>query len=322
MAGSISLSLSQAFDELGRLLSDGRLYTYASGTTTPQNAYQDGALTNAHPWPVPLDSAGRIPQLFFADGFIRVRLLDRYGVAQINADGVMVVGPSSGDITGGTVDATAILGTGDIKMRHGTGILAGYARCNGRSVGSAASGATERANADCEALFLFLWDDVSLPVSGGRGASAAADWAANKNVQLPDYRSRAPAGLSDMGNTANAVFSGVTFQTGDATTLNSLLGAARRQLLASQIPLITSSNPALIPIATTSVRSDWQRSGLNDNFTSIVGSAGPIKSMVQDSVSAVGNIAIGTANVNSNNTSGLPFDAVSPFVLITFYIKL
>jgi hypothetical protein len=322
MAGSISLSLSQQFDELGRPLSDGQLLIYASTTTTPQLAYQDSGLTNAHPWPIPLDSAGRIPQLYFADGFIRIWLKDRYGVTQREADGVMVIGPSSGSGGGGSVDPTKILGTGDLKFRHGTGILSGFVRCNGRSIGSASSAATERANADTEALFLYLWDDVSLPVSGGRGGSAAADWAANKNIQAPDYRSRALAGLSDMGNSANAVFSGVTFQTGDATTLNSLVGAARRQLLASQIPLITSSNPALIPISVSSVRNDIQRSGTNDNFTSVGGAGGPLRNIAQDLVASVGNIAIGTTNVNSNNTGGLAFDAVSPFVLITFYIKL
>jgi hypothetical protein len=44
-----------------------------------------------------------------------------------------------------------------------------------------------------EALFLHLWTNygnTECPVSGGRGASAAADWAANKDIKLPDYRGR------------------------------------------------------------------------------------------------------------------------------------
>ncbi len=44
-----------------------------------------------------------------------------------------------------------------------------------------------------EALFLHLWTNFAnteCPVSSGRGASAAADWAANKDIKLPDYRGR------------------------------------------------------------------------------------------------------------------------------------
>lgn len=55
------------------------------------------------------------------------------------------------------------------------------------TIGDASSAATERANADCEDLFLRIWDRVSdtyAPVTPGRGASAAADWAAHKTIQL------------------------------------------------------------------------------------------------------------------------------------------
>jgi hypothetical protein len=62
------------------------------------------------------------------------------------------------------------------------------------TIGSAASGATIRANADVEALYVLLWDEVSntfAPVIGGRGASAAADFAANKQLTLPRIAGRA-----------------------------------------------------------------------------------------------------------------------------------
>lgn len=70
---------------------------------------------------------------------------------------------------------------------------AGWVNANGGSIGNAASGATERANADCSALFTVVWnnlanadapvqDSAGTPVA--RGASAAADFAANRRIVL------------------------------------------------------------------------------------------------------------------------------------------
>jgi hypothetical protein len=74
---------------------------------------------------------------------------------------------------------------------------AGYLVANGQTIGSATSGATGRANADTAALFTVLWTHYTntiLPIqdSSGvvsvRGASAAADFAANKRLPLPEAR--------------------------------------------------------------------------------------------------------------------------------------
>jgi len=79
---------------------------------------------------------------------------------------------------------------GDVKHSwqtadHGRWLLLTTAA---RTIGSATSGATARANADTLALYTQLWNamsDADCPVAGGRGASAAADFAANKKIQLP-----------------------------------------------------------------------------------------------------------------------------------------
>ena len=87
--------------------------------------------------------------------------------------------------------------TGDIFTHSGATAPTGSIKGNGGTIGSAASGATTRANADTEALFTLYWndyDDASLPIqdsAGGastRGASAAADFAANKRMTVPDLR--------------------------------------------------------------------------------------------------------------------------------------
>src|SRR5258708_1610023 len=42
------------------------------------------------------------------------------------------------------------------------------------------------------------WADAQAPVSSGRGASAAADFAAHKTITLPDLRGRVVAGLDNL----------------------------------------------------------------------------------------------------------------------------
>jgi len=64
------------------------------------------------------------------------------------------------------------------------------------TIGSSASTATLRANNDTQALFEYIWNhiaDVYCPVIGGRGATAAADFVANKPITLPNTPGRAIA---------------------------------------------------------------------------------------------------------------------------------
>lgn len=91
--------------------------------------------------------------------------------------------------------------TGDVKASVRTTAEPGWVLAAG-TIGNAASGATTRANADTQALFtvLWAWADAQAPVlPGGRGASASADFAANKTIALPDLRGRVIAGLDNMG---------------------------------------------------------------------------------------------------------------------------
>lgn len=87
-----------------------------------------------------------------------------------------------------------------------TAAPAGWLKANGFTIGSAASGGTLRANADTLNLYTALWNNVGqteLPIqtsAGGastRGASAAADFAANKRLPVPDLRAEFIRGLDD-----------------------------------------------------------------------------------------------------------------------------
>jgi microcystin-dependent protein len=89
--------------------------------------------------------------------------------------------------------------TGEIKMWITSTAPTGWLLCEGGTIGSATSGGTARANADTVTLYTLLWDnfaDAQLAVTGGRGASAAADFAANKKIALPDLRGRVAVGLN------------------------------------------------------------------------------------------------------------------------------
>lgn len=236
MAGTIPLSLTQQLDDEGNPLAGGFLYFFDAGTTTPQTPYSDQNLTIELSNPIELDSAGRIPQFFLADGNIKIRLTDANGVVQLAADNILVIGPSAGEGGGDSVDATTIFATGDLKARYGTGAHSGWVRSNGRTIGSATSGATERANADTQSLFEYLWtNDANLSVSGGRGASANADWTANKTIALPDWRGRVIAGLDDMGNTAAGRLTSSYFGA-TATTLGAAGGSESHTLTVAQMP--------------------------------------------------------------------------------------
>lgn len=240
MSGTISLSLAQRFDkDTFEPLRGGKLYFYAAGTLTPQNAYQDSGLTIPHANPITLDAGGNIPQFFLADGQIKFRLTNADGVQQQAADNVLVVGPSSGEGGGGSVDPTTVYQTGDLKPRYDDSAHAGFVRCNGRTIGRSTSGATERANADCQSLFEYLWNKDAgknkLTVSGGRGVSASADWSADKTITLPGANGRAVGGLDGMGNTPAGNLTEAFFGS-DPDVLGATGGSEKHQLTQAQLP--------------------------------------------------------------------------------------
>ena len=97
--------------------------------------------------------------------------------------------------------------TGDIKFRATAEILAGWVKMNQTTIGSATSGASQRANNDTQNLFVYLWNNcpnTHCPVSSGRGANGLADFSANKTMTLPDMRSRMPFGRDQMEATGAA----------------------------------------------------------------------------------------------------------------------
>lgn len=93
-------------------------------------------------------------------------------------------------------DGSSVVGftTGDVKLTIKTVADSGWVLMNDGTMGNGSSGGTTRANADTESLFTLLWNntaDADCAVSSGRGANAAADFAANKTIALPKALGRA-----------------------------------------------------------------------------------------------------------------------------------
>jgi hypothetical protein len=181
--------------------------------------YADAGEASAHPQPVVADSNGRWPNIFVPYTLsYDVRVVNEFNTELTytleipNPDPVEVTvevpPPDPGDPPE-ELPASVLLATGMTHWEPIQGAKTGFVRCNGRTIGNAVSGGAERANADCEALFTYLWNalaNAQAAVSGGRGASAAADFTAGKTIDLPDLRGALPIGLDGMGNSLGGFF--------------------------------------------------------------------------------------------------------------------
>lgn len=98
------------------------------------------------------------------------------------------------------ISALPVPVTGDYRLTSDNTAPATWAIMNDGTLGDASSSGTMRANADCEDLFLLWYEKYpDATVSGGRGASAAADWAAHKTIQAPIILGRA-VGIAGAGS--------------------------------------------------------------------------------------------------------------------------
>ena len=246
MAGTLNIALAQQIDVNGRPLAGCLLYIFQVGTvSTLQNAYSDFGLTIPLSNPIVADQYGRLPMFYLGDGQVHVRLTDANGTVIFDYPSMQVVGPSSGGGGGGgggSVDPSTVAATGDVKYRLTTEILTGWVKLNAQTIGAPVSGATQRANADTQNLFVYLWNNFSnahAPVLGGRGASALSDYNGNKTIGLPDLRGRVMVGLDDMGSTAAGIIlpGNVTSGGGDGQTTPAASGGeANHKLLLSEAP--------------------------------------------------------------------------------------
>src|SRR6478609_2421678 len=182
-----------------------KCYFYGAGGTTPRSVWTDSHATIAASNPVIADGDGVIPATWVsgtADYRIVIKtsadvLIRTIEGLQGAASESVVIGPST----------SYQLTTGDIKFNFDTAEQSGFVKLNGNDIGNGVSGA-HYADDLLADLFTYLWNRVSntyCPVSGGRGANAAADFSAGKKLTLPDARFRVLIGLSGMGSSPTSL---------------------------------------------------------------------------------------------------------------------
>ena len=233
-----------------------KAYFFNGGTTTPLTVFQDSSEAAAHPHPVVADSDGRWPDIF-------VPYIVSFDVRVTTSEGDQLTfsqripNPDPVDLTV-TAPATSTVQTGMIHPEMVNTVKPGYVRLNGRTLGNGASSATERANADTEDLFAYLWaglDDAIATVSGGRGVSAAADYAANKTIVLPSCQGALLMGLDDMGASAAGAFGSLSFNSGDELTPGSSIGVNGIALATGNLPTHSHTGSTSVEVLTTGTES-------------------------------------------------------------------
>lgn len=205
--------------------------------------------------------------------------------------------------------------TGDLKATHKTTADTGWIMWVEGSIGDGSSSATLRANADCSDLFVLYWNNYSdtlCPVSGGRGASAAADFAAHKKLTVP----RGP------GRSLGVAGAGTSLTT---RTLGSYTGAETITLVTANLPPYT---PAGVNgnVTVQSTIGTLLAGSIASQLVGIQGGSSFSAAIVQaNTLSVQSPTSIGsgpTFNGSAQGGTSTPFSTLQPTTFINMMIKL
>jgi microcystin-dependent protein len=198
--------------------------------------------------------------------------------------------------------------TGDVKHTAKSSAPSGWVLMNDGTIGDASSSATTRANADCHALFVLLWNNISntyCPVAGGRGSSAEADWSTHHQISIPKALGRA---LASAG-----AGSGLT-----SRALGQILGEETHTLTAAEQASMSVSGSAS---GTVSI-------GINLPVQETEGDGGGANSLQGSSDGAVTTMAVsGSSSVSLGISgtaagSGAAHENMQPTLFLNFLMKL
>ena len=220
-----------------------------------------------------------------------------------------------------SLSGTGLATTGDVKWRPTQESITGWVgdtSTNGFTIGNGSSG-SNYANANASALFTWVWTNFSqtqCPVltSGGgastRGVSAAADFAANKRITIPDMRGLTIAGL-DVGGTN--WWASVPVTIGSATTPGSVIGENLHTLVTAELAVHSHVNVLSNPTHTHSYLAPASGVGTGTS---------PNYFLSSNAAQTTGATAQNTTITNANAGSGTAHNTVQQTMLGTFFFKL
>lgn len=195
--------------------------------------------------------------------------------------------------------------TGDVKYSYVTTAPDGWIFNTG-SIGSASSGATQRANADTFDLYSLMWTNVAnteAPVSGGRGASALADFNANKTLTLPDGRGRTAVAKDNLKLVqAGTQPSAGTMVEVDGTVLGKVGGDDTHTLIQAQLPVVDLTH--------------------DHDFTAVITSTANASQTGADDVEATLPTLSTTDTASIGFGSGNAHNNTQPSLVLNMFIKL
>lgn len=220
----------------------------------------------------------------------------------------------------GWINPPGMMGTGDWKHRPVAAAVPGWLISNGTTISNAGGTGAQRANADCLFAFQHLWNNFSntdCPVSGGRGATAAADFVALKTIGTLNMQGIGVTGVDGMGGTPTGLLAGVPIITGSATLPGSILGANLQGLVIANMPIITPagtiSNGAITSSVSGGTLGGTAVSGTGTGATSAVNGAAGITVTSSQGTSTFNGTAFGSNTAHNN---------VQRSMLVYWFMKL
>lgn len=244
-----------------------------------------------------------------------------------------VTNPDAGGA--GWIVPPGMRGTGEMQHRMLADVIPGWVVLNGTSIGNAASGATQLASSQAQLLFQYLWNGFSntqCPVSGGRGATALADFNANKTITITAMQGIGVIGVDGMGGVTTGHLVGVPVASGAVTTPGSIVGQNLHTLILSEM---ASHAHNFSSTTGTMNQSDPHNHGASVSG-GVLGSNGSISGTGTGATSALNGataitVSIGNTSINHNHNYSGSTDAqggngshnnVQFSALVYWYMKL
>jgi hypothetical protein len=200
---------------------------------------------------------------------------------------------------------------------------AGFVMLDGRTIGDASSGATNRANDDCEDLFTLLWNktaNAQCAVSGGRGASAALDWAAHKTLTLPNHSGRVMVGRDNLSGSS----AGVASPSGIASTTRAATGGSATETAGVSVSGTVTVGGSATGTLSVSGTTDAPNQGIQNApqaGSDLIGYARDFHTHVF-SGSASGTLTVSANGGNSMTGSTAAVTNVQPSIMVDVIIAL